>query len=129
MGGHFTPKRYGVGELLLFSVFTYKFVMFITELHYFTFGPAVGKLELDFFITLGIALVVIGVIVIISTLILASSRRSEKDKAEVAGIVMIGPIPIIFGTDKKSIKEVLALAFAVTVALIIATVLYYLLLR
>ena len=74
-------------------------------------------------------MVVIGVIVIISTLILASSRRSEKDKAEVAGIVMIGPISIIFGTDKKSIKEVLALAFAVTVALIIATVLYYLLLR
>ena len=87
------------------------------------------KLELGFFITLGIALVVVGVIVIILALILASSRRSEKDKAEVAGIVMIGPIPIIFGTDKKSIKEVLVLAFAVTVALIIATILYYLLLR
>jgi uncharacterized protein (TIGR00304 family) len=87
------------------------------------------KLELDFFITLGIALVVIGIIVIILALILASSRRSEKDKVEVAGIVMIGPIPIIFGTDKKSIREVLILAFAVTVALIIAILLYYLLLR
>jgi uncharacterized protein (TIGR00304 family) len=87
------------------------------------------KLELGFFITLGTALVVIGVIVIISALILASSRRLEKDKAEVAGIVMIGPIPIIFGTDKKSVKAVLVLAFAVTVALIIVIILYYLLLR
>jgi uncharacterized protein (TIGR00304 family) len=86
-------------------------------------------LELDFFITLGLALVVIGVIVIISALILASSRRSEKNKVEVAGIVMIGPIPIIFGTDKKSVKAVLVLAFAVTVALMIAAILYYLLLR
>jgi len=74
-------------------------------------------------------LIVIGVIVLILALILASSRRSEKDKAEVAGIVMIGPIPIIFGTGKKSVKTVLVLALAVTVALIIGTVLYYLLLR
>jgi uncharacterized protein (TIGR00304 family) len=88
-----------------------------------------GKLELGFFLTLGIALIVIGVIVLISALILASSRRSEKDKAEVAGIVMIGPIPIIFGTNKKSVKAVLVLALAVTVALIIAIILYYLLLR
>jgi uncharacterized protein (TIGR00304 family) len=87
------------------------------------------KLELGFFLTLGIALIVIGVIVLILALILASSRRSEKDKAEVAGIVMIGPIPIIFGTGKKSVKTVLVLALAVTVALIIGTVLYYLLLR
>jgi uncharacterized protein (TIGR00304 family) len=86
-------------------------------------------LELGFFITVGIALVVIGVIVIVSALILASSRRSEKDKAEVAGIVMIGPIPIIFGTDKKSVKAILVLAFTVTVALMIAAILYYLLLR
>jgi uncharacterized membrane protein len=42
---------------------------------------------------------------------------------------MIGPIPIIFGTGKKSVKTVLVLALAVTVALIIGTVLYYLLLR
>ncbi len=87
------------------------------------------KLELDFLNTLGIALIVVGVIVIISALILASSHRSEKDKGEVAGIVMIGPIPIIFGTDKKSVKTVLILALAITVALIIAIILYYLLLR
>jgi uncharacterized protein (TIGR00304 family) len=103
--------------------------MFITDLHYFTLDRLLRKLELNFFITLGIALVVIGVIIIISALILTSSRHSEKDKAEVAGIVMIGPIPIIFGTDKKSVKAVLVLAFAVAVALIIAIILYYLLLR
>jgi uncharacterized protein (TIGR00304 family) len=86
------------------------------------------KLDLEFFIALGIALVVVGVIIIISVAILASSRSSGKGKAKVAGIVMIGPIPIIFGTDKKSVKEVLLLALTVTIAIIIAMILYYLLL-
>jgi len=39
---------------------------------------------------------------------------------------MIGPIPIIFGTDKKAVKEVLVLAVAVTVVMF---VIYYLLWR
>ena len=86
---------------------------------------------LSVFYLLGFALIVVGVIVVVLALILASTRGSEKGKAKVraAGVIMIGPIPIIFGTDKKSVKEVLALALAVTIALIIAIILYYLLLR
>ena len=42
---------------------------------------------------------------------------------------MIGPVPIIFGTDKKSLKTAIWLALALTITLIIATVIYYFLLR
>ena len=35
---------------------------------------------------------------------------------------MIGPIPIIFGTDKKSVKTVLALALALTIVVLIVMV-------
>jgi uncharacterized membrane protein len=38
---------------------------------------------------------------------------------------MIGPIPIIFGTDKKSVKTVLALALALVIAVIVAMLLHY----
>ena len=86
---------------------------------------------LSVFYLLGFALIVVGVLVVVLALILASTRGKEKGKTKVkaAGLIMIGPIPIIFGTDKKSVKEVLALALAITTASIIAIILYYLLLR
>ena len=56
-------------------------------------------------------------------------RWKAEGKVKGAGVIMIGPIPIIFGTDKKSVKSVLALALALTIALVIAMVVYYWLLR
>ena len=54
---------------------------------------------------------------------------AKKGKVRGAGVIMIGPIPIIFGTDKKSVKTVLALALALTIVVLIITVVYYWLLR
>jgi uncharacterized protein (TIGR00304 family) len=78
-----------------------------------------------------LALVVAGVVIIALALILATIRGTGKGKAGVkgAGVIMIGPIPIIFGTDKKSINAVLVLALVLTLALIIASIVYYFLLR
>ena len=71
---------------------------------------------LQFFMHLALALVAVGVIIIVAAIILASMRGAGKGKVKAAGVIMIGPIPIIFGTDKKSVKSVLALALALTVA-------------
>jgi uncharacterized protein (TIGR00304 family) len=76
----------------------------------------------------GFVLVVVGVLIVVVSLILASRRRSPSEgNAEMrgAGVIMIGPIPIIFGTDKKSIKEVLVLALVLTIVVLILTVVYY----
>jgi len=86
-------------------------------------------MDASVFYPLGLALVVAGIIIIVTAVILASTRGALKGKVKGAGVIMIGPIPIIFGTDKKSVKAVLALALALTVALVIANVVYYLLLR
>jgi uncharacterized protein (TIGR00304 family) len=88
-------------------------------------------LDASFAYAVGLALVVAGVVIIALVLILASIRGMGKGKADVnsVGVIMIGPIPIIFGTDKKSIKAVLVLALVLTVALIIASTVYYWLLR
>ena len=89
-------------------------------------------LDLTVFYSLGLALIFVGIIIVVAAIILASTRGGAgkgKGRVKAAGVIMIGPVPIIFGTDKKSVKEVLALALALTIALIIATILYYWLLR
>jgi len=81
----------------------------------------------------GVTLVIVGVIVIVVAVILASvgggKRQGEEGDVHAAGVIMIGPIPIIFGTDKKSVKSVLALTLALMVVAVVVLVIYYLLLR
>ncbi len=79
--------------------------------------------------TLGIALIFIGVLIIIIAAILISVSGAQKGKVKGGGVILVGPFPIIFGTDKKSLKTVLLLSFALTVILVVAIIIYYLLLR
>ena len=75
--------------------------------------------------SLGIILIVVGILIVILAVLL-SIGKAENAKVKGAGVIMIGPIPIIFGSDKKSVKTIAALALALTIAFI---VLYYFLLR
>jgi uncharacterized protein (TIGR00304 family) len=89
-----------------------------------------GKtVDLSVFYALGIVLVVVGVILIAAVIILASMSGGKKGKVQGAGVIMIGPIPIIFGMDKKSVKAVLALALALSVVALIIIILNYWFLR
>jgi uncharacterized protein (TIGR00304 family) len=85
--------------------------------------------DLAVFYALGIALVIVGVVIIVAAIILASTGGGKKGKVQAAGVIMIGPIPIIFGTDKKAVKTVLALALALTIIVLIIIVVNYWLLR
>jgi uncharacterized protein (TIGR00304 family) len=78
---------------------------------------------------LGIALIFVGVLVIIVAIALFSVSGARKGKVKGGGAIIIGPGPIIFGTDKKSLKTVLLLSLALTVTLLVVMVVYYLLLR
>jgi len=79
---------------------------------------------------IGSVLIIVGLIVI-STIIFRCTRRNIENRSEMrgGGIIMIGPIPIIFGTDKKSIKEVIILALAFVVVLFLVLIMYYWFLR
>lgn len=81
------------------------------------------------FYAIGIVLVAFGVIVIVAAVILASMGGTKKGKVHGAGVIMIGPIPIIFSTNKKSLKSVLALALSLSIVVLIITVVYCWLLR
>jgi uncharacterized protein (TIGR00304 family) len=87
--------------------------------------------------TVGFVLIAVGVLIVIAAILVSSSKSAKKpgkeegedeagSKVRGGGVIMIGPIPIIFGTDKKSVKSVLVLALILTVLLIVW---YYLMLR
>ncbi len=86
-------------------------------------------MDLAVFYALGLALVIVGIIVIVAAITIASKGGTTKGKVRGAGVIMIGPIPIIFGTDKKSVKAVLALALVLTITVLIVILLNYWLLR
>jgi uncharacterized protein (TIGR00304 family) len=66
-------------------------------------------------VLLGIVLVVVGIFVILLASVSASRPREgdEREKVEVkgGGVIMIGPIPIIFGSSPK--WAVLAMVLAI----------------
>jgi uncharacterized protein (TIGR00304 family) len=78
---------------------------------------------------LGIALIFAGVLVIAVAFVLFFILGVEKCRVKGGGVVMIGPFPIVFGTDEKLIKTVLLLSLVLAVMLVMAIVTYYLLLR
>jgi uncharacterized protein (TIGR00304 family) len=75
---------------------------------------------------LGIALVFAGILVIfVAIILLFISSVKGKGKVKGGGAIIIGPIPIIFGTDKKSIKTIMLLSITLTVLLIVLIIVSY----
>lgn len=84
-------------------------------------------MDLTALYVLGVVLVVIGIVFVVVAIILASVDGVKKGKVHGAGVVMIGPILIIFGTDKKSVKEAVALALILMIVVLIVYLLFWLL--
>jgi uncharacterized protein (TIGR00304 family) len=79
--------------------------------------------------SIGVGLIFAGVLVIIIAFILLAILSLKRGKIQGGGVIMIGPVPIIFGTDKNSLKTVLLLSLVLTVLLVITMIFYHLLLR
>jgi uncharacterized protein (TIGR00304 family) len=78
--------------------------------------------------TLGTAFIIIGIIMIVVVALLILLKKTKRQgKTEAAGVTMIEPIPIVFGTDKEAIKTILILALVLTIILVIPTILSHLL--
>jgi len=77
--------------------------------------------------SIGFWLIVLGVAVsFIAVLWLVfSGVKSGKGKVKGGGVIIIGPIPIVFGTDKKSLKLILVLSIVLVVLLLILTLFSY----
>jgi uncharacterized protein (TIGR00304 family) len=69
--------------------------------------------SMDLLIQLFYALIAASVLLILTGFILialSALRRGSEGKAEAGGVLMIGPLPIIFGSNAEAAKKVSILA-------------------
>jgi uncharacterized protein (TIGR00304 family) len=77
----------------------------------------------------GFGIVLIGIGILALAIFLLSAKSKGKGNVKGGGVVIIGPVPIVFGTDKKSVKTVLLLSIVLTVLLLITFIVGYILMR
>ena len=71
-------------------------------------------------IILGVTLIILGFIISFLAVLLMFIRAYRfRGKTRGGGLIMIGPIPIIFGTDRESVKMLILLAVALMILMII----------
>jgi len=77
--------------------------------------------------SLGVILLFIGfVITFAAVILLAFTATRGKRKVRGGGAVIVGPFPIIFGTDKESVKVLLLLSIAlITLILVVIAFSHY----
>jgi len=73
--------------------------------------------------SIGVALILIGfAVAFIAMIWLAlTGVKGSKGRVKGGGAVIIGPIPIIFGTDQESIKIILILSIVLIALLVVFT--------
>jgi len=86
-------------------------------------------MEADALYILGFALIFAGVLILLVAILSLFISSVKKQKIKGAGAIIIGPFPIVFGTDKESIKEVLLLSIILTILFLILTVIFCLVLK
>lgn len=61
-------------------------------------------------IPLGFAIIMVGVIILLGGILLQALAPNAKTEIKGGGVVMIGPIPVIFGTGRASVLITVILA-------------------
>jgi len=76
--------------------------------------------------SVGLTLVFVGFVIAFIAVVLLFLRgfRNKGAKVRGGGAVIIGPIPIIFGTDKESMKIILVLSIILVALLLVLTFLW-----
>ncbi len=77
--------------------------------------------------SLGLIMILVGIIVVIVAFILLFISSVKGGEARGGGALIIGPLPIVFGTDKESVKAMLWLSIALTIIAFALFVTLYLL--
>jgi uncharacterized protein (TIGR00304 family) len=73
-------------------------------------------------ILIGFAVIIIGILIIFIGTALQSSSSSSKTEVHTSGVILIGPIPIIFGNDKGLVLVAVIIA---VILMILSYILFY----
>lgn len=81
-------------------------------------------------VNLGFTIIFLGfAIAFLGVLLMAIRSRTAGGKVKGGGAILVGPVPIVFGTDRESMKIILILAIVLTVILVAVTIVPWILLR
>lgn len=81
-------------------------------------------------INIGMILIFAGFLIIFLAVVLMFFMNiRDKGKVRGGGAVIIGPFPIIFGTDKESVRTLLLLSIILIILMLFVMVFYYLVFR
>ncbi len=81
-------------------------------------------------LSLGVILVFAGfLIAFVAVILMFFTTTRGKGKVKGGGAVVIGPFPIVFGTDRESLKILLLLSIAIIVLMLIVTVIFHFVLK
>jgi len=71
--------------------------------------------------SIGVGLILLGFALAFVAMIwlVLSGTKSDGGKVKGGGAIIIGPIPIVFGTDKESVKVILILSIALVALLLV----------
>jgi uncharacterized membrane protein len=66
---------------------------------------------------IGVIMILAGIIVVVAAFALLFISHFKGGEVRGGGALIIGPFPIVFGTDEKAVKAVLLLSIALTAIL------------
>jgi len=70
---------------------------------------------------IGLVLVVLGfILAFVAVILLAIRSRAADSGTRSGGVLLIGPIPIIFGTDRSSVKVLMILAIVLIAVVLVS---------
>ncbi len=75
--------------------------------------------------TAGVLMVFTGFAVLLASLITSGERRETERDVRGGGVVIVGPIPIVFGSDKRSAYVAAAIGALLTLLALAATLIYW----
>ncbi|MFQ6065515.1 MAG: DUF131 domain-containing protein [Candidatus Bathyarchaeia archaeon] len=83
-------------------------------------------MDAELVFAVGFVLLVAGFIIAFAVaLLLVLKAVREKGRVRGGGVVMIGPFPIVFGTDKESVKVLLLLSIVLIVLVLVFSLFSY----
>ena len=71
-------------------------------------------------VNLGLLLVVVGfILAFVAAILVAMKARNSDGQTKAAGVLLIGPFPIVFGSDRESVRTLMILVI-VLIAIVLA---------
>ncbi len=72
----------------------------------------------------GLILIILGfLLAFVAVILLALKGKGSNGQTRGAGLLLIGPIPIVFGSDRESVKTLMILAIALIAVLLVVMLL------